>query len=260
MNCTEARQHWNLFHDSEGDAELHFRIGEHLATCPRCAEWFHQQSRLEELLVEKLAVQAPTPTLWAQVLVGSGIVKRAPARRWLLFGGLAACAAALMVALWGGSRSSFLRGGDIARMAADWHERLTVGDEPLRFRSQSDLDVDDYLRHAVSFPVRCPPRKDAGFAVQGAGTCQFKDEPAAYLAGQVDTTPVSIFVLPYKSLDAFPKQRDALRANEATRYREGTLAMVMGVIDKNAVLVVGHTQPERLERVLQAYGTYPDHH
>lgn len=36
--------------------------------------------------------------------------------------------------------------------------------------------------------------------------------------------------------------------------------MVLGVIDKNAVLVIGQTEPERLEKVLSAYGTYPDHH
>ena len=51
MNCNEARQHWNLYHDSEGDAELHFRISEHLAGCADCAQWFSQQSRLEGLLV-----------------------------------------------------------------------------------------------------------------------------------------------------------------------------------------------------------------
>jgi hypothetical protein len=34
---------------------------------------------------------------------------------------------------------------------------------------------------------------------------------------------------------------------------------VLGVVDQNAVLVVGQTDPARLERVLKAYGTYPDH-
>ena len=33
MTCTEARQQWNLYHDSEGDAELHFQVNEHLAMC-----------------------------------------------------------------------------------------------------------------------------------------------------------------------------------------------------------------------------------
>lgn len=35
--------------------------------------------------------------------------------------------------------------------------------------------------------------------------------------------------------------------------------MVLGVIDQNAVLVIGRTTPERLEKVLKAYGTYPEH-
>src|SRR5262249_61788829 len=83
MNCNEARQHWNLYHDSDGDAELHFRISEHLAACPDCAQWFSQQSRLESLLVDKLRTQPPTPELSDQGLRRSDLKQPAPSRRWL---------------------------------------------------------------------------------------------------------------------------------------------------------------------------------
>src|SRR5260370_38340894 len=99
MNCNEARQHWNLYHDSEGDAELHFQISEHLAICPDCAEWFGQQSRLEGLLAEKLTCQSPTPELWNQVLSRCGLIRPAAARRWLWLAGVAAWAALLGMAL-----------------------------------------------------------------------------------------------------------------------------------------------------------------
>src|SRR6266851_7542874 len=106
MNCNEARQHWNLYHDSEGDAELHFQISEHLANCPDCAEWFSQQSRLESLVAEKLSSQSPTPELWNQVLTRCGLIQPAPARRWLWLAGVAACAAVFVVAvLWTWNRS-----------------------------------------------------------------------------------------------------------------------------------------------------------
>lgn len=259
MNCNEARQHWNLYHDSEGDAGLHFRIGEHLAGCPDCAAWFERQSRLESLLASQLGPQPPTPELWDRVLTGSGLRKPALARRWLWLSGVAACAAALLVLLGGWLLGGRAPAADLARLSAERHERLAKGEE-VQFRSQSDREVEGYLRQQVSFPVRCPPRKDAGFAVQGAGVCTLGEQSAAYLAGNVDQAPVSIFVLPRDSLTAFPRQRDALRREDRHRCREGELAMVMAVIDRNVVLVIGQADAGRLDRVLRAYGTYPDHH
>jgi predicted anti-sigma-YlaC factor YlaD len=78
MNCNEARQHWNLYHDSEGDADLHFCISEHLAMCPECARWFAQQSRLEILLAARLASQPATPAVWQRVRQHCGL-QQAPA-------------------------------------------------------------------------------------------------------------------------------------------------------------------------------------
>src|SRR5258708_25021452 len=249
MNCNEARQHWNLYHDSEGDAELHFQISEHLAMCPGCAEWFSQQSRLETLLAEKLNSQLPTPELWHEVLTRSGLIRPAPARRWLWLGGVAACAALLaVVVLWSWNHAPVLPVPDLAKLSAARHERLVAGEELPQFQSQSDLAVENYLRKRVSFPVRCPPRKDAGFAVQGAGVCRLAEQPAAYLSGRVDEAPVSIFVLPRDSLATFPHQQEALLKEKTHRCQEGQYAMGLGVIDKNAGLVIGRTDPERLEK------------
>lgn len=259
MNCNETRQHWNLYHDSEGEAELHFQINEHLAVCPHCAEWFAQQSRLESLLAEKLSFQAPTPELWSEVLTRSGLIRAAPARRWLWLAGVAASVALFAMSLWTWYHSPVQPSPDLAKLSAARHERLVAGTEIPQFESRSDLEVEGYLRKRVSFPVRCPPRKDAGFVVQGAGVCQLAEQPAAYLSGQVDEAPVSIFVLPRDSLASFPRQQQGLLKEKTHRCREGQYAMVLAVIDRNAVLVIGQTAPERLEKVLGAYGTYPDH-
>src|SRR5262249_21707259 len=133
------------------------------------------------------------------------------------------------------------------------------GEIGVDFRSQSDLDVEAFLRKRVTFPVRCPPRKDAGFAVQGAGVCELAQHSAAYLVGQVDDAPVSIFILARQDLVDFPHQWQALREEKTHRCQEGPLAMVLGVVDRNIVLVIGQTDTQRLERVLKAYGTYPHH-
>lgn len=261
MNCHEVRRHWNLYHDSEGDAELHFQIGEHLAMCPDCAEWFSQQSRLEGMIKEKLGLLPADPALWNKVLAKTGLRRPVRVRSWIWLSGVAASIAVVAALMWfwqGGSAHA----ADLSKLAASWHQKVLAGQEP-EFRPESDspdVEVENYLRKHVAFPVRCPPRKDAGFAVDGAGICKMAGEPAAYLTGRVDEAPVSIFVLSGDSLAAFPHQQQALRKEKTHHCREGAYQMVLAVIDRNTVLVIGQTDADRLDRVLRAYGTYPDHH
>jgi hypothetical protein len=261
MTCDEVRRHWNLYHDSEGDAELHFRIGEHLAICPDCAQWFDQESRLEHLIAERLRSVPATPELWDRILLNSGLARPKSSRRWMILVSVVACAASV-AAIWFGitARTPASHGANLAELTASWHERLTDGRAVVPFRSESDLEVERYLRSRVSFPVRCPPRQDAGFAVRGTGVCTLADQPAAFLVGRVDEAPISIFVLPRASLDAFPHLREELRREQTHRGREGPYEMAVSVIDRNVVLVIGQTEPERLLRVLNAYGTYPETH
>ena len=258
MKCNDARQHWNLYHDSEGDAELHFQISEHLAVCPECAEWFAKQSRLEDLLTEKLAAQPATNELWNNVLAKAGVMQPVRSRNWLWFASIAACLSIVLVGFtlyWNRSSSP-----DLTKLTATNHQRLVEGQETPQFKSRDDKKVEDYLRGRVSFPVRCPPRKDKGFEVHGAGVCTLAEQPAAYLSGFVDESPVSIFILPRASLTAFPRQQESLKKDKTHRTQEGEYAMVFGVIDQNVVLVVGRTDSKQLENVLNGYGTYPEHH
>jgi anti-sigma factor RsiW len=262
MKCEEVRRHWNLYYDSEGDAELHLRINEHLDNCASCAEWFHKQSRLEDLLSEKVGAVGGDEVVWPNVLKGA-LIEPAPSaaggRRMFLLATLAVCAAAIVLAVF--AILPFLTGSQnksdsLSALTATWHERLVAGQVDVAYRSESDLAVEDFLRKRVSFPVRCPPRKDAGFAVSGAGTCQLADQPAAYLVGNVDQAPVTIFILSRDSLPAFPHQQAALAREIVHRCREGHYDMTMSTIDKNVVLVVGQARQEALERILRAYGSY----
>lgn len=260
MNCDEARSHWDLYHDSEGGEELYFQINAHLGQCSPCAEWFHQQSRLEELIAEKLGPSQPTSELWKAVLNQSGIARPASIRRWFFLGGLVATAACLLVAfsVWHQSRNS--ASSDLAQLAAICHEELVEGKRAVDFASQSDLKVERYLRERVSFPVRCPPRGDTGFLVEGAGICRIAGSQAAYLVGSIDGKRVSIFILDRDSLSRFPPQHQAVQREGTHQCRERGYGMVMAEIDRNVVLVVGQGNPRTLLKVLKAYGTYPDSH
>ncbi len=263
MNCQQARRHWDLYYDSEGDAELHFQLNEHLASCAGCAEWFGKQSRLESLIEQRLGSEAasePSAEVdWSGVLAAAGVTPVVRSRSWMFFGSTILVLAAsllVLVSLYGlpvlgdGSPS-------LSRLSAEVHQHVVTGSLRPEFESASDIEVDKYLLGKVSFPVRCPPRKDSGFAVSGAGLCEFSDQPAAYVVGTVDRRPVSIFVLPIESLDVFPRQRAELRREPLSAYREGDTEMVFSIVDRNVVLVAGDVERSKLTRVLKSYGTYP---
>ncbi|TWT67402.1 anti-sigma factor family protein [Allorhodopirellula solitaria] len=276
MNCQETRRHWDLYHDSEGDPELHLRLNEHLDQCASCRQWFGQQSRLESLIQQRLksadglATIPPdpdngtTPVDWPAILSQVEAVPNKSSRAWLVLGSTVAALAAsvlLLISLYlpnADGPGAILRDvPDLARLSAEVHGHVASGGLRPDFESDSDIAVDQYLVARVSFPVRCPPRKDSGFAVGGAGLCQFAGQPAAYVVGSVDDSPVSIFVLPRESLAVFPKQRKKLNQGHVSEQVEGGSRMVSSMIDQNVVVVVGEIEPKKLTRVLKSYGTYP---
>jgi hypothetical protein len=71
--------------------------------------------------------------------------------------------------------------------------------------------------------------------------------------------PVSILVLPRDSLKEFPKQQATLQQHGILHAPAGPYAMVLREFDQNAIVVVGRATPNLLERVVNAYGSYPDH-
>ncbi len=258
MNCRDVRQHWMLYLDSEGDAEMRLRISDHLAMCPACAEWFARQERIEQAVSERLAAGEASPELWQRALLRAGALRRTPARRHrlILISALAAAAVLLAVGVWFwmANRSPST---ELARLAADWHGQVLQGEVRPAVVSSSDKEVEDQLRKLVKFPVHCPPRKDANFDLKGAGVCQVKDRQAAYIIGEVNRTPVSILVFDKTSLDAFPRERKRIaQEGGQRRCQEGDYHMVSGITSDNLLIVIGRASPEELERLFKAYGSY----
>lgn len=259
MNCHEARRHWSLYHDSEGDAELYARINEHLAECPDCARWYEHQDRVEKTIEAHLAPPPADAAMWQRLC---GQVEAQPATRSarpLLFWAMAVTVAAgllLVIGLWWRTGQN---GAELTATTTDYHIRLTEGRSRTDMTSDSDLEVEAYLRQRVSFPVRCPPRKDSGFQVAGAGVEQLARTQAAYLVGTVDEAPISIFIFPREARTLFRDQ--AVESGSGIRgWEHGGYRLLLREFDQNLVLVIGQTDSVRLQRVLRAYGSYPHTH
>jgi anti-sigma factor RsiW len=258
MTCTVARHHALTYIDGEAGPDLGRRIDDHLAICPACAGWFDRQGRLERAIRDRLAAGDATLAVWGRILDRSVIRPRTarPARR-LALAGLLTAAAVLLVALLGPWQGGSARHPELAHDAAELHGRWLRGEVRPDFESRSDLEVDRYLKASVPFRVHCPPRTDVAFAVQGAGVCSLEGRHrAAYIVGRVDREPVSILVLDRSSLAAFPEEQP--HQKQRRHRREGRFRMVSGLAADNVVVVTGTAPDETLERLLDAYGTYPD--
>lgn len=240
---------------------MHLKINEHLRQCPECARWFARQSSLERALSKAIqADAAATAAVWERIEREVAPVPSVSRRGWLLWGGgLLALAAVMLIAVGLGWR---LGSGppavpDLAQLSVDYHGRLTSGREEIAFHSTSPIEVEEYLRRQVNFPVRCPPRDDAGFQVRGGGAGRVVGDPVAYVVGQVEGRDVSLFILSRESLRHFPRERNALRSGRVHHRRAGEVDVLLTEFDRNLVVAVGPIQPDRLERLLKAYGSYP---
>jgi hypothetical protein len=146
----------------------------------------------------------------------------------------------------------------LSALTAVVHRSFAEEDRRVDFASDSDQAVEKYLKQRVQFAVRCPPRGDAGFMVQGGGVCTIAGDQAAYVVGLVGGERVSVFILPEERLGRFSHERDLLQREKVHHCREGTYDMVMAKVDRNVVIVIGQGSPQQLEQVVKAYGTYPE--
>ncbi len=256
--CEQVRRQFELYADSEGSPSTFQGINDHLASCEQCSDWYRKQLRFESDLSDALQVSTPTDNIWDMVEESVRRSSHEPLRlnRWVV-----ASAASLLVTLlaWIMIVSVNDDRGQLAQLAFSEHERLANGREPLQIASESDLEVEAFLKRRVAFPVRCPPRQDAGFHVQGGGICSLGTSSAAFVHGVIGKRKASIFILPREELSRFASEWNSLRNQDVLRHRSGQLGLVLGTIDKNLVIVVGQDSADELEKVLRAYGTYPDH-
>jgi len=259
MKCNEIRQHWNLYFDSEGDAEMHLQINEHLAICLECQQWFAAQSRLETTIAQRFkANREPSREMWDRIENRLAPVSRTSSRSWFFVAAsvMALAAGVMVMAVLDINPLRNAGAPQLPRMSVALHDKLMSGLEDIAFCTNSHIEMEDYLKTQVSFPVRCPPRKDAGFQIRGGGILRFVDDPVAYVVGDVEGKGVSLFILDRKSLRNFPVDSAWLTNHNQQIARIGQSDVVMRAVDNNLVLVVGEVGKPKLNRVLNAYGTY----
>jgi len=264
MDCNQVKAQWDIYYDSEGDAETHFNIGQHLENCVHCRMWFEGQERVERSLTH--AINQPdaknqSAVDWDQVLNGAGVrVYESTANVGRgTFRVLTALTASILIffAAWSLLSGSSEKIPSLIKESIAIHRFVASGSLRPDFESTSDIEVDRYLVRRASFPVRCPPRKDSGFEVNGAGMYELEGQSVVYVVGAIDSQPISVFVLPKNHVELIPHDKRPMTERQVHFKATPEWGVAYAVVDKNLVLVVGKSTQEKLEKVVSSYGTYP---
>lgn len=261
MRCHEVRKLFPLYYDSEGDAEMHLRIGDHVGQCSQCKDAFERQAHLEDALVGVLATGEPSPEMWERIERRTVEMTR-PRKRFVILlrrpGPLVALAAGVLVMLLAWRlTSSDHSGRHLSQLAGAAHQLYVSGGWQADVQSESMEELEQALRSRAGFAVRCPPQGQAGFRLKGGGVCRLGNHQAVHIVGDVQGRAVSMIVLPGTSLQAFPHMRLHLPAEGQThRCCEGRYEMVASRLHGHLVVVLGEINPDVLESILLGYGSH----
>ena len=175
----------------------------HAALCDHCGPLLRAATSAddptpqeEKLLAELKAPSRPDPILppiWPPP-------QRWPFMRWLV----PAVALMVMVGVLStrpSSSSTPLSGPKFAEFAVSTHRQHAQGNLALDVRSDSQQTLNEWFRAKSQFPLSlpaspAPPGEERPYRLEGARLVQVGGKPAAYIAYQMQTGPVSLMVAP----------------------------------------------------------------
>jgi anti-sigma factor RsiW len=241
MNCVEARRLLSLELDGELSEETAFALARHLDDCAVCRQRFAAERGIELGLRRKLVPPAPaTPELWARI--EQKLVRRRPARSWLVFAAAAAVLAAIF--LWKRADPPATLAGVLAVM----HEKVLAGTELPQAALSGAEAVASFFRERLPFPVQVPD----GVDVRGGRVCAVKGQKLALVFARDSGREVSLFTLPRTLLGAFPAEAEELATQASRASRHGAANVVLQATDGLLLAAAAELPVEQLRALLQA--------
>jgi len=170
MNCTEAKQGLERYHDGELDTERSRSLHEHLAECSECMTFSEQIDRLRSAVRDGATYFHPPTELrrWVADQASASQLtwlKRRVQMPWWKFAGALAGAAALSVAV---TTATVLRSGDtVAREVVANHVRSLMVDHLADVASSDQHTVKPWFAGKLDFSPPVHDLASEGFALVG---------------------------------------------------------------------------------------------
>ena len=199
MNCTEAKQGLERYHDGELDTERSRSLHEHLAECSECMTFSEQIDRLRSAVRDGATYFHPPTELrrWVADQASASQLtwlKRRVQMPWWKFAGALAGAAALSVAV---TTATVLRSGDtVAREVVANHVRSLMVDHLADVASSDQHTVKPWFAGKLDFSPPVHDLASEGFALVGGRLDYLGGRTVAALVYQRHQHRINVFVWP----------------------------------------------------------------
>lgn len=201
MNCTDSRDHLQVYLDQELDLPSAVAIDQHLATCPACKALFAEQSALRAG-IRRHAEYHEAPAGLAQRIrakIDAPVAK--PEWRWPRLGqwlpiGAAAAAAAAMSWTAAIQYASLSQDQLIAEQVIAGHARSLLTSHLVEVASSDQHTVKPWLSSKLDFSPPVPDLAGAGFPLAGGRLDYLDNRPVAALVYRYRQHVINLFVWP----------------------------------------------------------------
>lgn len=171
----------------------------HAALCDHCGPLLRAAAALEtEPTAEEerflAGLAAPTRPASPRAI-------RAPGLLWTFTKWAIPAVIAIMLAFFVIARQTPLSGASYAEIATRTHEQHAEGALPLQFRSDSQQQLNEWMKVNLPFPMALPgnpeiPGQNRPYRLEGARLVEVRGKPAVYISYVSEHDPVSLLVTP----------------------------------------------------------------
>jgi anti-sigma factor RsiW len=193
LNCQEAQNLLEAFHDNELDGVSSLAVQEHLDECPNCRRQWCWLCEVEASL-QRLSESVPSPTQELRRRIRQPAFKQ-PGRVLALFrayGRLAGVVSlALLFALGAVVLLTKRTGADVMLFVRD-SAKMAQNANPVELGTSDTEQAEQWLKQHMGFTPRIP--SPSGFKLVGARSCHINSEPVGLLLFERDGQWLSCYV------------------------------------------------------------------
>lgn len=217
MNCHEAGELLDAFHDRELDVVASREVESHLHGCPACAAALDRKNALRTVIAERAPYYAAPATLRRKLAF-----EAAPSRTkswYQMWPVLAAACVILALAIW--RMAPGPPSGAIAREVASAHVRSLLADHLMDVPSSDRHTVKPWFTGKLDFAPEVQDLAASGFALVGGRLDYIDGRTVAALVYHHGRHTVNVFTWPATGADVSPRRESVQGFNVLHWVRRG---------------------------------------
>ncbi|HVN86220.1 MAG TPA: zf-HC2 domain-containing protein [Candidatus Binatia bacterium] len=189
MDCEGIRRWLAAYGDDELSVESALEVERHLLVCASCRSLVERQRQFASTVARLYPRAILPPGLEERVTRG---LRLRPQRVWLRTFALAASLLLVIGVVWRAARERVGTAPASVLAAIEIHRAAPPA---LAIRSADPAAVNEWLAHALPYPLNDPVQPPSDFVLEGAATIELGGERVGYVRYRYHAQPISLFLL-----------------------------------------------------------------